>query len=398
MAVIIPKTTKQWTVQGFEGPSSLKYTEVPISPLGDNEVLIQSKSSHYMVQRWNITANNQLTRLFLYHLVHGASLNPRDLLITRGEYPWPVRAGIIPGSDGAGIVLATGPSVTRFKAGDRVVTMLNQKHISGSLTTETATNYGTGASLDGTFREVGAFDEDALVAMPGNLGFVEASTLSCAGVTAWNALFGGARPIGQFGEAKGERKGKWVLTQGTGAVSLFALQFAKSSGAHVIATTGSDSKIPLLKTLGVDHVLNYHTTPHWGAAAKKLTPGGVGVDLVIEVAGPTTLRQSAEALKLDGQISVVGFIGGNPDPVEEGGGNKPAVPSVLETWLNLYTARGIWVGSQEQMEEMCRAVEENAIRPVLDERAFGLEELREAYEYLEQGGNMGKIGIEIWHE
>ncbi|KAL3488244.1 zinc-binding dehydrogenase [Aspergillus germanicus] len=360
MATNIPKTAKQWTVEGFEGPSSLNFSEVPVPSLKDKEVLVQIK---------------------------GATLNPRDLLITQGKYPWTVKPSIIPGSDGAGIVLATGPSVTRFKPGDRVITMLNQKHISGSLTKDIALDYGTGASIDGTFRQFGAFDEQALVRMPSHLSFVEAAALSCAGVTAWNALFGGGRGKELLGE------GRWVLTQGTGSVSLFALQFAKASGARVIATTSSLSKIPLLQSLGADHIINYRETPNWGAHAKELT-GGTGVDLVVEVAGPTTLRQSAESLKLDGQISVVGFIGGQGDG--SGHGNaQTQVPSLLETWLNLYTARGVWVGSREQMEEACRAVEASGIRPVVDERVFKLEELREAYEYLAKGRNVGKIGIEI---
>ncbi|CEN60981.1 hypothetical protein ASPCAL07651 [Aspergillus calidoustus] len=356
MALNIPKTTKQWTVEGFEGPASLKFGEGPVPTLKDNEVLVQIK---------------------------GATLNPRDLLISQGQYPWTVKPRIIPGSDGAGIVLATGPAITRIKPGDRVITTLNQRHISGSLTKDIALDYGTGASLDGAFREVGAFDEQALVSMPSGLTFVEAAALTCAGVTAWNALFGGGRKI--------VRDGAWVLTQGTGSVSLFALQFAKAAGARVIATTSSSSKIPLLQSLGADHVINYRETPNWGAYAKELT-GGTGVDLVVEVAGPTTLRQSAESVKLDGQISVVGFIGG------QGNGDRHAqtsVPSLLETWLNLYTVRGVWVGSREQMEEMCRAVEASGIRPVIDERVFKLEELKEAYGYLAEGRNVGKIGMEI---
>jgi NADPH:quinone reductase-like Zn-dependent oxidoreductase len=182
-----------------------------------------------------------------------------------------------------------------------------------------------------------------------------------------------------------------TLTRDSGSVSLFAVQFAKAAGARVIATTSSPSKIPLLQSLGADHVINYRETPNWGAYAKELT-GGTGVDLVVEVAGPTTLRQSAESVKLDGQISVVGFIGGqgNGD-----GSAQTSVPSLLETWLNLYTVRGVWVGSREQMEEMCRAVEASGIRPVIDERVFKLEELKEAYGYLAEGRNVGKIGMEI---
>ncbi|KAL4877561.1 hypothetical protein BJY04DRAFT_221932 [Aspergillus karnatakaensis] len=349
---ILPTTTKQWVITGFEGPSSLEYTEAPIPPLGDNDILVQ---------------------------IRGASLNPRDLLITQGKYPWPTKETLIPGSDGAGVILAAGPAVTRFAPGDKVITMLNQQHISGSVTVEDL-KYSTGASVDGVFRQYGVFNEQALVRMPETLGFVEAATLSCAGVTAWNALFGGRSGV--------VREGAWVLTQGTGAVSLFALQLAKIFNAKVIATTSSDSKVPLLKALGADHVINYSETPAWGKEAKRLT-GGVGVDLVVEVAGPTTLAQSAEALKLDGQITVVGFIGG------QGSGEEVKVPSLLETWLNLYTARGVWVGSRKQLEELVSVVEEKGLKPVLDGKAFKLRELKEAFELLESGRNLGKIGIQI---
>ncbi|KAL4867285.1 hypothetical protein BDV12DRAFT_209960 [Aspergillus spectabilis] len=355
MSSNLPTTTKQWSVEGYEGPLSLKYTEAPIPELQDNEVLVQ---------------------------IRGASLNPRDLIITKGKYPWTVKPSVIPGSDGAGTILAVGKSANRFKPGDNVITTLNQQHISGPITEKIA-QFGTGASIDGVFRQFGVFDERGLVGMPAGLSFVEAAMLSCAGVTAWNALFGGngGRKVG---------RGEWVLTQGTGGVSLFAVQFAKSVGARVIATTSSAEKVSMLKSLGAEHVINYCETPNWGPVAKQLT-GGVGVDLVVDVAGPSTLRESAESLKLDGQISVVGFIGG------EGGEGSREMPSLLETWLNLYTARGIWVGSRVQMEEMCRAIaaDPTGLRPVVNERVFKLHELREAYEYLAEGRNQGKIGIEI---
>lgn len=139
-------------------------------------------------------------------------------------YPFPTKMPVVPGSDGAGTVVAVGPSVRRFKPGDKVVTLFNQKHIGGALDPVSLAT-GLGGAIDGTLREYGAFDEEGLVRMPDNLNFVEASTLSCAGLTAWNALFGL--------EGKQLKPGDWVLTQGTGGVSLFAVQVcAESLRAH----------------------------------------------------------------------------------------------------------------------------------------------------------------------
>lgn len=238
--------------------------------------------------------------------------------------------------------------------------------------------FGLGASIDGTLRSIGAFDEQGLVAMPKGLSFTEAATLSCAGLTAWNALFG--LPGKQL------MAGQWVLTQGTGGVSIFAVQFAKAVGARVIATTSSSEKTKLLKKLGADHIINYRETPNWGSVAKNLT-GGSGVDLVVEVVGPTSMKQSVDSIKLDGIISVVGFVGGE----------AKELPSLLDCWINLFTARGLWVGSRLQMEDMCQAIEANLdkLRPVIDSKIFTLVQVKEAYEYLWSGKHQGKVCIEI---
>ncbi|KAL1956440.1 hypothetical protein VTO42DRAFT_7327 [Malbranchea cinnamomea] len=353
MAESIPKTTKQWNVVGYNGFDSLKFSEQPVPELGDNQVLVK---------------------------IQGASLNYRDLIIPLGKYPFHLKPNVVPGSDGAGTVLAVGKHVTRFKPGDKVVTHIMQQFIAGSLT-PLAMQSGIGGSLDGTLRTVGVFDEQGLVAMPNGLSFTEAATLSCAGVTAWNALFG--LP------GKELKPGQWILTQGTGGVSIFAVQLAKAIGARVIATTSSWEKAELLRKLGADHIINYRETLEWGAEAKKLT-GGVGVDLVVEVAGPTTLKQSAASLKLDGTISVVGFVGGM-------GSGKEEMPTLLDTWINLYTCRGVGTGSRLHLEELCRAIEGNLekLRPVVDPQVFTLDQVKEAYEYMWAGKHQGKVGIEI---
>ncbi|KAB5582839.1 zinc-binding dehydrogenase [Coniochaeta sp. 2T2.1] len=339
--LMLPETCNQWIVTGKDGVDSLQYVERPLPQFGDNEF--------------------------------------RDLLVPKGEYPWEVKDGVVPGSDGAGTVLAVGKNVTRVRPGDKVVTMLLPKNIGGPAN-EKAMTTGLGATLDGTLRTVGGFDEQGLVAMPEGLSFVEAATLSCAGVTAWNALFG--LP------GRSLAAGQWVLTQGTGGVSTFAVQFAKAVGARVIATTSTSEKANFLKSLGADHVINYRDNTNWGVTAKELT-GGIGVDMVVEVTGPTSLKQSVASVKLDGIISVVGFVGGME--------SKEPMPTLLDTWAHFFTARGLWVGNRVQMEDMCRAIEANVdkLRPVIDPKIFTLEQLKEAYEYMESGKNQGKVCIRI---
>jgi NADPH:quinone reductase-like Zn-dependent oxidoreductase len=345
-----PSTTKQWTVQGKDGFDSLKFDDkASIPKLGDKDVLVK---------------------------LHAASLNYRDLAIPKGKYPFGVKEGVVPGSDGAGTVEAVGSSVTRFKPGDKVVTLFNQGHIGGSLDGEIIQT-GLGGSMDGTLREYATFDQQGLVAMPTNLNFLEASTLTCAGVTAWNALYGL--------ESRALKPGQTVLTQGTGGVSIFALQFAKAAGARVIATTSSAKKAELLKKYGADHVINYKETENWGEVAKSLTPHGAGVEHVVEVGGPKTLKQSLKAIKMDGVISIIGFVGGW----------EKDQPSFLDCLSNLCTVRGLLVGSRLQFEDMNRAIEANNLHPVVDEKVFELGKLKDAYEYMWDQKHFGKLCIKI---
>jgi NADPH:quinone reductase-like Zn-dependent oxidoreductase len=207
--------------------------------------------------------------------------------------------------------------------------------LGGSLNSSTVIT-GLGGTIDGTLRQYGTFNENGLVDMPPSLSYLEGSTLSCAALTAWNALYG-LKPLAP---------GDVVLTQGTGGVSIFAVQFAKAAGATVIATTSSDAKAKILKSYGADHVINYKDTPEWGEEAAKLTPRGEGVQHVLEVGGPATMAQSLKAVKIDGVISIIGFLGG---------GAKEQ-PGFLDTLMNLCTVRGILVGSRVQFEDMVSAV------------------------------------------
>lgn len=182
-------------------------------------------------------------------------------------YPFPVKTPLVPGSDACGTVAAVGSKVSRFSTGDKALTLFNQGHLAGSLTPETVAT-GLGGALDGTLRQYGIFDENGLVHSPKTLNPIEASTLTCAPLSAWNALFGL--------EGRALRPGEVVLTQGTGGVSVSAVQFAVAAGATVIATTSSAAKEKKLKELGAHHVINYKDSPNWGEEAKKLTPGGLG--------------------------------------------------------------------------------------------------------------------------
>jgi NADPH:quinone reductase-like Zn-dependent oxidoreductase len=231
--------------------------------------------------------------------------------------------------------------------------------------------------MDGTLREYGAFDEQGLVHTPSNLNFLESSTLTCAALTAWNALYGL--------ETRAIMPGQTVLTQGTGGVSIFALQFAKAAGARVIATTSSPEKAELLKKYGADHVINYKETANWGEEAKKLTPGGRGVEHVVEVGGASTIGQSLKAVCIDGVISIIGFIGGD----------SKDQPSFLQALNNICTVRGLLVGSRLQFEDMVRAIEVNDIHPVVDKKTFALSELKEAYQYMWDQKHFGKLCIKI---
>ncbi|EXL65544.1 alcohol dehydrogenase [Fusarium oxysporum f. sp. conglutinans race 2 54008] len=350
MSQSIPRTVKQWKITGKNGFDSLEFCEEAVPALGDNQVLVK---------------------------IQGASLNYRDLIIPHSKYSFPEKKGVVAGSDGAGTVLAVGKHVQRFKPGDKVVTLFNQTHLGGNLDDLTIQS-GLGGVVDGTLRTVGAFDENGLVHMPSGLSFIEAATLTCAGLTAWNGLFGLTD--------KRVSAGQWVLTQGTGGVSIFAVQFAKAIGARVIATTSSNEKAELLKKLGADHIINYREVPDWGIKAKELT-GGAGVDHVVEVAGPTSMKQSLSSVKIDGLISIIGSVGGSAQDQ----------PGFLDNLTKLCTTRGFLVGSRTQMEDMCRAVEANVdkLRPVVDPKVFTLEQVKEAYEYQWAGKHQGKVCIQI---
>ena len=297
----------------------------------------------------------------------------------QGTYPFPLSLPVIPGSDASGTVLAIGPKVTRFRVGDNVCTHILPTHLDGAFTPQKL-QVGLGGSMDGMLRSTGVFSESTLVRMPKTLTFREASTLPCAALTAWNALMGlPGRPL---------RRGDYVLTLGSGGVSLFALQIAVAAGATVVSTTSSAAKADRLKALGAHHVINYTDDPDWGQTARKLTLEGAGFDFVIEVGGAGTLKHSVAATKMEGILAVVGVVGGaQAEKIQE-------VPSLLQAWLSCITVRGIAVGSRAQLEDLVAFVESTGLKPVVEDRAFGLREVKEAYEFLGGQRNFGKIVVD----
>jgi NADPH:quinone reductase-like Zn-dependent oxidoreductase len=232
----------------------------------------------------------------LHVRLHACSLNFHDVLVVSGKIP--VADGRIPMSDAAGVVVAAGVDVAEFAPGDRVIsTFFPDWHSGGPPLRTVAEQRVPGDSVDGYAREEIVAPASWFTPAPPNYSHAQASTLVCAGLTAWRALF----------EESHLRPGDTVLTQGTGGVSVFALQLAKSVGARVIATSSSSEKLDRLRTLGADHVINYKEHTDWGAVARRYS-NGCGVDHVVDVGGAGTLQQSIDACRPGGQISMIGVL------------------------------------------------------------------------------------------
>ena len=297
-----------------------------------------------------------------------ASLNYRDLLTVKGMgggFPLP----LIPFSDGAGEIIAVGEGVTRVRSGDRVCPSFFQSWIEGPVA-DYSRSKALGGSAQGVLQEFLALSAEGVSKIPDHLNWTEAASLPCAGLTAWRAIAVEA-PVGP---------GQSILVQGTGGVSIFALQFAKARGASVIATSSSDEKLEHAKKLGADHVINYRTTPEWGRKARELT-GGRGVDVVVEVGGENTLAQSLEAARVGGSIVIIGVLGGFSSPL--------FMPALFGKNLRLI---GISVGSRAQFDEMAKAIAGWKLKPVV-ERTFPFDKVPEALKLMEAGGHFGKIAV-----
>ncbi len=299
--------------------------------------------------------------------ITAASLNYRDLMMVKGHYNPKLKRPLVPLSDGAGVVEAVGQGVTRFRTGDRVATCFFQKWVDGPPTPEKGAS-ALGGSIDGVLREQAVFSEDGLVAVPAGLSDEEASTLPCAAVTAWHALF----------EYANTAPADTVLIQGTGGVSTFALSLARAAGFRCIVTTSSPEKEARVREAGAQEVINYRETPDWDKEARRLTDGR-GVDNVIEVGGSATLSQSLQAVRAYGNVSVIGVLTGRDPSLNIG--------SVL---MNSVRVQGIYVGSRAMFERMNRAIEFHRIKPVID-RVFPWTEFPEALRHMESQKHFGKI-------
>ena len=298
-----------------------------------------------------------------------SSLNFHDYLVVTGLIP--VDDGRIPLSDGAGVVTATGDGVRQFDVGDRVLSYFFPHWGDGG---PTAARIGgiPGDNVDGFAARTVTMPAGAFSRMPANLDFAEAATLTCAGLTAWRAVMVETRL----------RPGNWVLVQGSGGVSVFALQFARMIGCRVIATSSSEDKLARLQALGAEQLVNYRETPDWGDRVLELT-GGHGADLVVEVGGSGTVAQSVRAVAFDGCISMIGVLSGFSGEVP-----------TAELFQKNARIHGITVGSQRHQQDMIEAVEANGLQPVIDSR-YPLEQLADAFRHQESQRHFGKICIDI---
>lgn len=299
-----------------------------------------------------------------------ASLNYRDLMVTKGIYNPNLKMPMVPLSDGAGVVVEVGHAVTRVKKGDRVMPAFCQAWLGGEASAE-AFKSALGGGIDGVLRNEAVFNENGLVPVPEHLSFEEAATLPCAALTAWNSLF-------EHGSVK---PGTSVLTLGTGGVSIFALQLAKAAGATVVITSSSDQKLKRAKELGADITINYKNEPDWDKPVLSHFP--LGVDHVIEVGGSGTLNRSVKAVKTGGHISLIGVLAareGQFDPTR-----------LLMKNIRL---QGIFVGSREMFEHMNKAIGAHQIKPVID-RTFKVDQIAEALEYMAGGSHFGKVVLKF---
>lgn len=299
------------------------------------------------------------------------SLNYRDLAtVAFGGNP--NLLPLVPLSDGCGEVVEVGEGVTRLHKGDRVAPSFFQGWLAGGPVAEQLGPTALGSPIDGCAQEYMVLSAEGMSKAPANLSDEEVACLPCAALTAWRALV-----------VEGNLKaGDTVLVQGTGGVSIFALQFAKAMGARVIVTSSSDEKIERARKLGADDAINYRQTPDWEKEARRLT-GGRGVDHVVEVGGADTFPRSIMAARVGGHVAVIGILTGLSKDVN--------VAAIFAQNLKI---SGITVGSRTHFEEMSRAIEQNDIHPVIDKR-FPLDDAQEAFRLMQGASHFGKIVLNI---
>lgn len=330
---------KTIVLQNALGIENLAVTDRPESKPGAGQVLVKMKA-------W--------------------SLNYRDLLVVKGLYNPKLKLPFVPLSDGVGEVIGVGAGVTRVKIGERVAGCFMQRWVAGGLT-EAAAKSALGGAIDGVLAEQVVLHEDGVVVAPKHLTDEEAATLPCAALTAWNALV-----------TQGQLKaGDTVLIQGTGGVSIFALQFARLCGARVIATSSSNAKLERVKQMGASDGINYKETPAWEEKVRALT-GGAGACHIVEVGGAGTFNQSLKAIRVGGLISLIGVLAGK--------GDVNPLPILMKN----IRVQGIFVGNREMFEAMNRAIALHQLRPIVD-RVFDFQDIQAALKHMESGAHFGKV-------
>jgi NADPH:quinone reductase-like Zn-dependent oxidoreductase len=299
--------------------------------------------------------------------VHGSSLNYHDLVNLLGliDGPWPR----VPLTDGAGEVVAIGERVTELAVGDRVFSAFHPSWLDGRLT-RAKLSVTPGDTEDGWLQQYRTFPADSLIRVPGHLSLAEAGTLTCAGTTAWTALVGA-------------RSGDVVVTQGTGGVSLFAVQLAKARGATVILTSSSDDKLQIGRSLGADHLINYRTQPDWEHVVREITDGE-GADLVLDLGGEQTLPRSVSATRADGSVAIIGVLSGF-------GSAALPVGDAMVRQIHLF---GVSVGSVQAHRDLARTIAAVGIKPHIS-HTFDWTELAEARRVQNANEHVGKIAITI---
>ncbi len=333
---------KAYRIHELTGPAGLRLDDLPAPTAGPGQVAIA---------------------------VRATSLNYRDLITAQGTYNPRLPVPCVPLSDGAGDVVEVGAGVTRFRVGDRVAGCFMPGWESGP-PTELGGKSALGGGGNGMLAERVVLPEGGVVRVPDHLSFEEAATLPCAAVTAWNALF--------EGDGKRVKAGDTVLVQGTGGVSMFALQFARLAGARVIATSSGDEKLARVRQMGASDGINYKTTPDWDVAVQNLTDGR-GVDHIVEVGGAGTLPRSMKSIRVGGQIAVIGILTG---------GEISPIPLIMKS----IRLQGIYVGSRAMFESMNQAITLHHLKPVID-RVFPFDQAVAAYQYQMSGAHFGKVVI-----
>jgi len=346
-----PATVRQYSYPQLGSFDNLVIQHVPVTAPKANQVLVK---------------------------VHAVSLQFRDLMVSSGRYPGSISTNLVPCSDMAGEVVAVGEDAKQWKTGDRVCANFMLDKLHKEQTPEISAS-SLGGQSQGVLVEYRTFPAHSLVSIPSHLTYEEASTLPCAALTAYNALVSGYEQV---------KAGDTVLIQGTGGVSIFALQFVVASGATCIVLSSSDEKLKTATKLGAMHVINYKTNPNWHEEVLKLTDNR-GVDRVVEVVGNATLGQSVSSSKMGGSIDIIGHLG-------SAAGNIPAFDIIRPSIGKQLNIRGVFVGSVAQFKDMNRLLSAHpeTTRPVID-RVFPFEDARGAFAHLQSQAHVGKVVIKV---